>query len=1458
MKRKLLALLLCGALLLTCSPAFAEGDGEPGGTDWAQTACTKTTGCTLDESHEGECMVNNTDTTGTEGNGTGNTDPNTADPNIADPDGTDPDTADPGGTDPDTADPDGTDPDTADPDGTDPDTADPDTTEPDGATPSEAVQALQAQIDALPDAAALESMTEEEQGAVFAELDALYIAIDALAPEEAAQLDTARLDAAAEWFTSQIATYGEPVYVAQIGDKQYETLAAAIAAATEGNTVILQQNVEVSEQIPITAAITLNLNGNTITNLVEGDRLFSVTAPSFTVNGTAEGSAMTIPETNTKSYGFIKVAAPSTVTLNGGTYSGNTDNGAFVKIFNNNGDGINASGSTVILNNAVMTSNGVFFNTDTLNTDANTPTLKVTGGTYTTEGKAFGMDVLYASPVFFTDVTVTAGTGPCIEVCGPAATFTNCNFTVTGENLNGFGTTAVATSWSGTAEINGGTYSAPNGYGVYVYNSGGKITIKGGTVSGGDAAVRADANVQANSPQQSTVIVEGGRTEGAWQTNDEEKAPLIVSGGTHTADVTDYLAEGYELAGTEGNYTVKMDENAIVAQITRSDKTISFLTLAAAAKAVQDGETITMVKDVTLDSTVEISGQNVTLNLNGNTISGAIGTNGLIKVNEGASLTITDTATEKGAIINGDASSGVERTIYVSKNAALTLEGGVVLKDEGSSTSGTAVYLDSRSDAPATLTVKNASLTSSKGYPVKAYGSSIKTCVTIEDGYFASAGKNQSTSMLNNVSDKAISGGTFKNWNPSDLKYLAEGCGFALNASESDFSLTVCSSAPESCLASATGNERTFYLTDGDLYTLLQYADLLDTDVTVNVTGKEVPVTFPDGSGYGVKYEKNIPTLSLTVEEGASLTGSIPLRVADVLTTGNVPTGLFKSADDATYAVTKLSASAWQGRLNPGEVAIEVTHADGTVNRYTSSDAIAAFSDARQSPGSTLKLLQDVSHNGSATLHGDMTLDLNGHTYTNTNRYPSTIAFTVPSNATFRIIDNSDGAEKGTLITQHGIKALVATPEDSVNASIYIGEDVTVKGGTVLLTGTNPTLNVYGTIDGGSSCAVQNNGATTTNSTINLYNGAVIKSTGHAIYHPGTGTLNVNGGAEVTGDNVGIEMRKGTLNVYEGATITGGSGTPSSTANPSGSTTSNAAIAVAQHDGSTDPVAVNVYGGKISGSAAVYESNPQMNDTASITLNLTGGAYTGKVSSETQTGFITGGQFSTDVKEYIKNGYDQLVLAENASYQVGVYSDNSAANTMGTNVYKVTYTLNSGEEVDVYYKSVDEANAAADEFINKNQTSGGNAKAEVTETPIRPTTSGGSGGTTVSRPVILSPTQPQTALTAENSMVTLRVQASGATGYQWYVNRGDGRGWVAIPGANGASLTIWPSLADNGNQYYCLASGGGGSTASPVFTLSVLSSMRPPKTGGAPGFLPLALLLLGAAGYVCSRRLCRR
>ncbi|WP_428259708.1 hypothetical protein [Gallibacter sp. Marseille-QA0791] len=142
--------------------------------------------------------------------------------------------------------------------------------------------------------------------------------------------------------------------------------------------------------ISIDRSITLDLNGYEIVNNVQGDRLFNVTAAEFTVNGTQVSSEMTIPESNTGSYGFIKVADQSVVTLNGGTYAGDTDNGAFVKNFRN--EDIDASGSTVIFNDVSMTSNNRFFSTDTLTTAADVQTLQVTGGNYVTDGMAFGID----------------------------------------------------------------------------------------------------------------------------------------------------------------------------------------------------------------------------------------------------------------------------------------------------------------------------------------------------------------------------------------------------------------------------------------------------------------------------------------------------------------------------------------------------------------------------------------------------------------------------------------------------------------------------------------------------------------------------------------------------------------------------------------------------------------------------------------------------------------------------------------------------------------------------------------------------------------------------------------------------------------------------------------------------------------------------------------------------------
>ena len=71
--------------------------------------------------------------------------------------------------------------------------------------------------------------------------------------------------------TNTDGTYGvkEGSYVAAVGDEEYESLAEAIAAAGDGETVTLLADIEQNSQLTINKSITLDLNGKTIKNTVD-------------------------------------------------------------------------------------------------------------------------------------------------------------------------------------------------------------------------------------------------------------------------------------------------------------------------------------------------------------------------------------------------------------------------------------------------------------------------------------------------------------------------------------------------------------------------------------------------------------------------------------------------------------------------------------------------------------------------------------------------------------------------------------------------------------------------------------------------------------------------------------------------------------------------------------------------------------------------------------------------------------------------------------------------------------------------------------------------------------------------------------------------------------------------------------------------------------------------------------
>ena len=152
-----------------------------------------------------------------------------------------------------------------------------------------------------------------------------------------------------------------------------------------------------------------------------------------------------------------------------------------------------------------------------------------------------------------------------------------------------------------------------------------------------------------------------------------------------------------------------------------------------------------------------------------------------------------------------------------------------------------------------------------------------------------------------------------------------------------------------------------------------------------------------------------------------------------------------------------------------------------------------------------------------------------------------------------------------------------------------------------------------------------------------ILDGTTINVKGHGVYQAGYATTTFTENASTITGSTGIEVRAGNLTVTN-STITG-NGTFKCAGNGNGTTTDGVGIAIAQHTTKL-PINVTISGGTISGKYAVYESNPQNNDSTSIgqvKLSITDGNFNGStaaVYSQDVKDFITGGLFTTDPTAY--------------------------------------------------------------------------------------------------------------------------------------------------------------------------------------------------------------------------------
>lgn len=348
----------------------------------------------------------------------------------------------------------------------------------------------------------------------------------------------------------------------------------------------------------------------------------------------------------------------------------------------------------------------------------------------------------------------------------------------------------------------------------------------------------------------------------------------------------------------------------------------------------------------------------------------------------------------------------------------------------------------------------------------------------------------------------------------------------------------------------------------------------------------------------------------------------------------------------------------------PNMAAQIIAAGGGSVAAYAGHyDAIAAAKD-----GETVILLSDRKNYVTNTINANITIDLNGKTLSVGNNYPFfrtngevTIQNgTITSNSACVIVNAYNKLTlknvKITGVTGNNGKNLVnvcsnaevtidkdtvLTASGSNGAAVFIGQDADAKY----------TLNVYGkVIRESKSFAISGNGSYKGTTTINIYDGAEVRSAIVAIYHPQAGVINVNGG--LVEGYCAIGIKSGSLNI-KGGTVRG-------TANDHILDDSNSTSGTIIYDGSA--IVVDSYPNykgdvniKISGDALVQSSYstaireigiaPDKTNVTGLSISggtvLSGGGKAAvQVREVTKNNVsITGGSFSTDVAAYCATGY---------------------------------------------------------------------------------------------------------------------------------------------------------------------------------------------------------------------------
>lgn len=365
---------------------------------------------------------------------------------------------------------------------------------------------------------------------------------------------------------------------AKIGDQEYATLQAAVDATKGDATIQMLKDVQEDVTIAEDDTITIDLNGKTITNETKTHTITN--EGNLTITG--EG----IVDNVTHQTAAIHNAQGGTVVLNGGTYTRSEENGQSAEASGGNSFyNIRNYGKMTINEGVTVKQDGHFssliengYYDGNQNTAKINAEMLVNGGTF--EG---GLNTIKNDD--YGVLTINGGTFKNVT----QAAFLNWNeATVTG------GTFTVASEAEGPAVLNGKLNDTMDK---------GVLKISGGTFTAGG--------------NHAAIEQMGGSTS---------IGDISITGGTFSTNPDKYIADGYLADKTEDGYQI-IKEGDTTENVALAGKTY-YPTLKEAIDAAEAGDTVTLLKDITVDmgdknaAAIAIT-KDLTLDGNGKTIAAA-------------------------------------------------------------------------------------------------------------------------------------------------------------------------------------------------------------------------------------------------------------------------------------------------------------------------------------------------------------------------------------------------------------------------------------------------------------------------------------------------------------------------------------------------------------------------------------------------------------------------------------------------------------------------------------------------------------------------------------------------------------------------------------------------------------------------------------------------------------------